>query len=94
MELQDSYGDGWNGAKITVSLNGTDTDYTIAGGSTASYTITVPPGSAALNFTFTGGDWDSEITYQIKAPDGSTVADNGPTPDAGPIKLDLDFCAP
>ena len=94
LELQDSYGDGWNGAAIVTTVNDDTVNYTIDGGSSASYTVNVPPGSTALAFTFQGGDWDSEVTYQIIAPDGSTVADNGPTPDVGPIKLTLDFCAP
>jgi len=94
LELQDSYGDGWNGAAISTTVNDTTTDYTIDAGSTASYTVSVPPGSAALAFTFVSGDWDSEVTYQIIAPDGTTVADDGPSPDAGPIKLSIDFCAP
>jgi hypothetical protein len=93
IDLQDSYGDGWNGAAIIVTVNDDTTPYTI-GASVGSYTITVPPGSGALAFVFQGGDWDSEITYQITDPTGAVVADDGPTPDIGPIALTLDFCAP
>lgn len=93
IDMQDSYGDGWNGAAINVTVNDDTTPYSITA-STGSATITVPPGSAALAFVFQGGDWDSEITYQITDPTGAVVADHGPTPDIGPIALTLDFCAP
>lgn len=93
IDMQDSYGDGWNGAAINVTVNDDTTPYSITA-SEGSATITVPPGSAALAFVFQGGDWDSEITYQITDPTGAVVADHGPTPDIGPIALTLDFCAP
>lgn len=94
IDLQDSYGDGWNGAALSITVNDDTTDYTIAGGSEASFIINVPPGSAALVFKFVSGAWDSEITYQITSPDDVVVADDGPTPTVGPVVLSVDFCAP
>ncbi len=91
IDLQDSYGDGWNGASITVSAAGVATDYTISG-SEGSFTVTAPPGEL-FTFTFNGGDWDGEITYQITDPNGKVQADHGPTPSIGPITLVDDFCA-
>ena len=91
IEMEDSYGDGWNGAKIVVNLNGEETDYTITDGSSGSGTIEVPEGSSALVFTFVSGAWDSEITFSITSPDG-IITNDGPTPTAGPIKLNVDFC--
>lgn len=91
IDLQDSYGDGWNGASITVSAAGVATDYTITG-SDGSYTVTAPPGEL-FTFTFNGGDWDSEVTYQITDPNGKVQANHGPTPTVGLIKLVDDFCA-
>lgn len=91
IDMQDSYGDGWNGASITVSAAGVATDYTI-GASEGSFTVTAPPGEL-FTFTFNGGDWDSEITYQITDPNGKVQADHGPTPTIGLISLDDDFCA-
>lgn len=91
IEMEDSYGDGWNGAKIVVNLNGEETDYTITEGSSGSGTVEVPEGSSALVFTFVSGDWDSEVTFNITSPSG-IVTSGGPTPTAGPIKLSVDFC--
>lgn len=91
IEMEDSYGDGWNGAKIVVNLNGEETDYTITEGSSGSGTVEVPEGSSALVFTFVSVDWDSEVTFNITSPSG-IVTSGGPTPTAGPIKLSVDFC--
>lgn len=91
IDLQDSYGDGWNGASITVSSAGVATDYTITA-SEGSYTVNAPLGEL-FTFTFNGGDWDSEITYQITDPNGKVQANHGPTPSIGLIELDDDFCA-
>lgn len=91
IDMQDSYGDGWNGASITVSAAGVATDYTISA-SEGSQTVTAPPGEL-FTFTFNGGDWDSEVTYQITDPNGKVQANHGPTPSVGLIKLVDDFCA-
>lgn len=91
LSLQDSYGDGWNGAAIRISDDGVVTDYTIDAGASAEYTITVPEGKL-YTFTFVGGDWDEEVTYQITDNNGNVVADHGPTPTVGGIKLTVDFC--
>ncbi|EAR02128.1 hypothetical protein [Maribacter sp. HTCC2170] len=93
IDMQDSYGDGWNGASITVSAAGVATDYTITGGSSGTATVNAPAGEL-FTFTFNSGAWDSEITYQITDPLGNVVADHGPTPSVGPISLTVDFCAP
>ena len=91
IDMQDSYGDGWNGASITVSAGGVATDYTITG-SEGQFIVTAPVGEL-FTFTFNSGAWDSEITYQITDPNGKVQADHGPTPSVGPISLDDDFCA-
>ena len=94
MDFQDSYGDGWNGAVMSVTVGETTTDYTIssAQGSSAQYTIDVPVGTAALVFNYSAGDWESEVTWQITSPQNEVVADEGPDPPTGPVKLTLDFC--
>lgn len=87
LDMVDSYGDGWNGASITVEIDGVGTDYTIAGAS-GSHTVTVPAGSQTLAFFFNSGDWDSEVTFQISGPNGAVVASDGPSPAIGEIPLD------
>jgi len=88
IEMVDSYGDGWDGAFITATIDGTGTDYTATGTGT-DHTINVPPGSTSLVFTYTPGAFESEHSYTIKAPSGNIVAQQGPGPTAGEITLNL-----
>ncbi len=89
IDMQDSYGDGWNGAAVRVTLDGVPTDYGMADGAATSHTITVPPGASTLTWEYVSGAWDSEVTFQIYAPSGNLVADVGPSPVAGEITLNL-----
>tara|TARA_B110000438_G_C15754896_1_gene624628 strand:+ start:537 stop:1205 length:669 start_codon:yes stop_codon:yes gene_type:complete len=73
MDMQDAWGDGWNGANVTVSLDAAATSYEAtadpnagAGALPSDETISflVSSGSA-MEVSFTSGSWDSEITFQI-----------------------------
>ncbi len=87
--MNDSYGDGWNGAAIRVVEDGTETDYTLDSGSSTTITVTVPDGVSTLTFEFISGDWDSEVTFTITSPKGNVIAKGGPSPGVGEITLDL-----
>lgn len=93
LDMQDSFGDGWDGAFVTFEIDGTGTDYdldtyTTDGGSTATVTITVPGGSTSLKFFYTAGSFESEHTFQIKGPNGVEVGDYGPAPSPGEFTID------
>ncbi len=89
LEFQDSYGDGWNGATIEATIDGVTTAYTLEAGSGGNAIVNVPDGTSTLEFAFTSGDWDSEITYQIIDPAGNEMASAGPTPAVGTITLSV-----
>jgi len=94
LDMQDSYGDGWNGAAVRVIVDGVATDYTLDdyttdGGSTGSVDIVVPPGTSTLTFEYVSGDWDSEVSFQVTAPWGKTIISETPSPLEGPLTLDL-----
>lgn len=89
LNMEDSYGDGWDGAFITVTIDGTGTDYTIAAGSAASFVITVPAGTTELVFTYTPGNFEGEHTYELLAPSGAVAAADGPGPTPGEIVLNI-----
>ena len=89
ISMQDSYGDGWNGASIRVTIDGVATDYTIDDGSAGSATVTVPDGTTTLLFEFISGAWDSEVTFIITTPSGAIGIEAGPSPIAGEIALFL-----
>ncbi|MCF6223781.1 MAG: hypothetical protein L3J34_08640 [Flavobacteriaceae bacterium] len=86
--MQDSYGDGWNGASISVVIDGVSTDYTIAG-SSGTEIVNIPVGSTTGVFIFKSGAWDSEITFQIYTPSGNLGVSTGPSPVVGEIALNL-----
>lgn len=87
--MTDTYGDGWNDAAIRVIIDGIATDHTLLAGSSGTTTITVPPTATTLFFEFISGDWDSEVIFTIKSPKGNIIANAGPSPAPGPIKLNL-----
>ena len=87
-DLQDSYGDGWNGASLTVTIDGTATEVGLDSGSGAQVIVNVPAGSEVISIVYNSGAWDSEVTFQVTSANGNTVLDLGPNPPAGEELLD------
>jgi len=87
IEFADSFGDGWDGAFITVEIDGVGTNYTLEGGSSGSSTFTVPEGTSTLVLTYVPGSFEEEHSYEILDPFGSTAAADGPEPVVGEISL-------
>ena len=73
-DLTDSYGDGWNGASLTVAFSdGTPSQsLTLNSGSTGSYTIEVGNG-VHVTLTWHSGSWDSECSFSVKYEDGTPI---------------------
>lgn len=90
IDLQDSYGDGWNGASLVVTIDGNATSYTIESGASATETFTVPEGASVIAIEYVSGDWDSEVTFQVTSANGTEVLNLGPSPVAG-MQL-LNYC--
>lgn len=76
LEMEDIYGDGWNGGFITVSIDGEETQYSAAGSITTA-TITIPAGTTRLLFTYTAGDWEGENLYTLTDPNDVEVLSDG-----------------
>ncbi len=76
-DMTDAYGDTWNGAFLTVTLDGTEHIFAIDGGDadpTASVeTLNVPVGSEVISIQFTSGPWDGEIGFTITAANGNVI---------------------
>ncbi len=86
LELNDSYGDGWDGAFITVTIDGVSTDYTASGFGTT-HIVNVPDGTEELIFSYTSGSFEGEHTYIITSPNGIIVKADGPGPTTGIINF-------
>ncbi|WP_193217978.1 MULTISPECIES: T9SS type A sorting domain-containing protein [unclassified Imperialibacter] len=89
INFEDDYGDGWNGASIKVIIDGNESLYTLDDGFEGSEVVSMPNGAVSLSFEFVSGDWDSEITFTIVNPAGSTISSEGLEPLPGPITLYL-----
>ena len=76
--MYDSYGDGWNGAYLEVKRNGTFVGNLQC---FASFNIdsVYSQNGDNIEFTFYSGNWDSEITFNIKDPQGNILT-SGPAP--------------
>jgi hypothetical protein len=67
IDMNDSYGDGWNGASIDVTVNGVNVGTaTIASGSTGEFTYDVKNGDV-VDFTWVSGSYDNEASYTISS---------------------------
>ena len=65
VNMIDSWGDGWNGAAVVMTLDGVDYSTSFNGGSSDTIVFEVPVGSATMGFKFVSGAWDSEVDFNI-----------------------------
>ncbi len=73
LDLVDTYGDGWDGAFITVTIDGVSTDYTVDTTDNL-YVVNVPDGTTELVFTYSPGNFEEEHVFEILAPNGDVAA--------------------
>jgi hypothetical protein len=77
IELFDSFGDGWNGSVLTVTVGSIATDYTVPpGGSFAEFTIGAGS-NLPLILTYSPGTFENEVTYNVLDPDGNIIFSDG-----------------
>jgi len=88
INMEDSYGDGWNGAYILVTVDGVATEYTISK-FTGSHTITIPTGTTSLEWKYVPGAYESEVSFKVYAPSGNLVLSTGSGPAIGLLVLNL-----
>ena len=81
IDMQDSWGDGWNGASVEVNINGIlASNFTFNNGNSSIDSISTLNGDI-VDFYFVSGDWDTEITFQVYDPNGTQILDIGPFAD-------------
>jgi len=91
LQLDDSFGDGWDDSFVSVILNGQTTTYTLGDGdddeSTQSIVIEVRTGDTLLIRYGTDGTpvFQNEISYRLLDADGLVVIEEGPNPQAGVV---------
>jgi hypothetical protein len=72
--LSDTYGDGWNGANLTVNFDdGTPSqNLTMTSGASATYTIEIGNG-VHVTLNWSSGQWDSECSFVVSYEDGDVI---------------------
>lgn len=80
LNLIDSFGDGWNGGFLEVTIGSTTTTYTLDNfnddGSFASFPITVTEGDTII-LDFTVGGFGGEVSYNFVDPEFSVIFEDG-----------------
>ena len=84
IEMFDSFGDGWNNANITVTINGVSTVYTFTTGFEATFNLNVFA-NLPMIFTYSPGVFENEVSFNIIDPDGNVIYSDGPFPQTGQI---------
>lgn len=92
LNMLDSFGDGWNGNTMSLSVNGVVVleDVTMATGSQLSFPFEVVGGDAITTIWNGGGFWTEECSYTITNNEGVVLfsgesSSDGPTPVTTPI---------
>jgi len=102
IDMQDSYGDGWQGDGIKVTFDGgprageivyIDMLSSYSGGPScctwtdSTETLNVPDGTEGFTWEYTGDSYPGEVTFQIYAPDGSLLGAFGPGQGPGTLTI-------
>ena len=97
VDMQDSYGDGWQGDGIAVNIDDTTVyvtlpDYWTTGEgpySAGSEVVNIPDGTSSLTWDYTGDSYPEEVTFQIYGPNAALLGDFGPEPAPGLLPVTL-----
>lgn len=83
LEMNDNAGDGWDGASIDFSVNGSSTNYTVGSGSDQSIeTFTLNEGDQ-ITLTYNSGSFESEHSFTLTDCNGNVIVNEGPPPSSG-----------
>jgi gliding motility-associated-like protein len=93
LNMFDSFGDGWNGGKLNVFINGVQYGSFSATGTGSTVSIPVTQGDS-IKLTYTSGSFETENSYQLLNGAGTVVFQNGPPPTVGTVYNALVQCVP
>jgi Secretion system C-terminal sorting domain len=69
LQLADSFGDGWNGASLTLTVAGVSTSYTIAASNNAATFYADIADGDLVTLSYTPGSYEYEVSFSILDPD-------------------------
>ena len=95
LTLNDSFGDGWNGAQLAVTIDGVTTIYTLDDinddGFTNSFQIAITEGQSII-LEYSPGSFEGEVTYSLIDAEGGLLFSDGPDPAVGEVYNDIGMC--
>jgi hypothetical protein len=77
VNLFDSFGDGWNGGQLTISVNGTETTYTLAPGLSVGNESFEVADLSLLIVSYQAGSFPTEVSYNIVNAQGEIIFSDG-----------------
>ncbi len=92
--LLDTFGDGWNGNTITVTVNGVPTTYTMPFGQTQSFPLSLPSGTNVTITFNANGAFIDECGYSIFDENGNAVLNQGPNLQGVTTNIVVPACPP
>ncbi|MEZ5040660.1 MAG: T9SS type A sorting domain-containing protein [Saprospiraceae bacterium] len=93
--LFDTFGDGWNGASIVVTVAGQSTTYTLNGVSDDGFQRRIPirvMTGDSIQLEFISGGFDNEVLYGLQDAEENVVFADGPFPTPGLAYAGLAIC--
>ncbi len=84
LDMQDTYGDGWNGGHLDVFVGGAQIGEFAGQGSSSSDTFCFQGGND-LELFYTAGNWEEENTYTLMDESGNILFSDGPNPTPGSV---------
>jgi len=82
LNMTDTYGDSWNGAFITVLIDGIpEGDYFALGASSSN--VFIAPAGSTVQLNYTAGLYEYENAYTLVDAGGATIFSDGTTPATG-----------
>ena len=92
LNMQDSWGDGWNGGTLTILEDGIAIGTYQAYAASTSITLSLANG-ANIQLQYTAGQYENENTYQLLNPLGIQIFGDGTTPSTGIVFTTTPSCA-
>ena len=83
-EMEDTYGDGWNGGYLTLFNNGIEVSQLQGEGSSSNETVCVESGYE-VEVTYVSGSWEQENTFFMFDENGAVVLSGGPNISVGTL---------
>ena len=89
--MNDTYGDGWNGATLEVLVNNSSIGTYSASGSQSSTSFEICNGDT-VKLIYTPGQYEEENSYQLSDPVWNSVFSDGLSPQTGVVFNDAVDC--